>query len=211
MGSYMDKGSELLQRMHRNWDEIYTKLKLNEIPWHSEKPDMEFMELIESNKVKPEKVLDVGCGAGTDALYLASKRCDVTAVDKSFEAIRIAKERAKRSDVKVNFIADDFMKIQFGMEVFDFINDRGCFHHMNHNKREPYAAKINDVLKPNGFYYLRCWSDKMEETNRGPYRITKNEIKRTFSQYFNLGEINDFRFGGKGARGYVCLMKKDGE
>lgn len=51
-------------------------------------------------------------------------------------------------------------------------------------------------------------SDKAEETERGPYRISKDEIRNAFSKFFKVGEIKDFRFGGRGARGYACLMKK---
>jgi len=70
-------------------------------------------------------------------------------------------------------------------------------------------VRINDLLKNNGFYVLRCWSDKAEETERGPYRLSKDEIKNTFSTFLQVGEIRDFRFGGKGERGYACLMKKE--
>jgi SAM-dependent methyltransferase len=153
--------------------------------------------------------LDVGCGAGTDAIYLASKGCEVIAIDVSHEAIRIARERAEKARVKVNFIADNFLEFEFHNKSFDFINDRGCFHHINPRDREKFAMKINDVLKSNGYYYLRCWSDKEEESDRGPYRISKGEIKNTFSKFFKAGVIKDFRFGGKGARGYVCLMRKE--
>jgi SAM-dependent methyltransferase len=151
----------------------------------------------------------VGCGAGTDAIYLASIGCEVTAIDISLEAIRIAKERAKKVESKVNFIAQDFMNSEFEMESFDFVNDRGCFHHFEPKRRETFAVKINDVLIKNGYYLLRCWSDKEEERNRGPFRISKDEITSTFSKFFNIGQIKDFRFGGKGAKGYVCLMRKE--
>jgi SAM-dependent methyltransferase len=205
----MDIRTELLKRENRNWDEIYSKFNLGLIPWHSDKPDKEFIELIEKKKLIPNQVLDVGCGAGTDAIYLASKGCEVTAIDISHEVIRIAQKRAKKAGVKVNFIADDFMKTEIDGESFDFINDRGCFHHINPSERENYAEKINDVLRRNGYYYLRCWSDKEEESERGPFRISKDEIKLTFSKYFKLGEVKDFRFGGIGVRGYVCLMAKE--
>ncbi len=205
----MDIRTELFKREDRNWDEIYSKFNLGLIPWHSDKPDKELIALIKKKKVKPNQVLDVGCGAGTDAIYLASKGCEVTAIDISNEVIKIAQKRAKKAKVKVNFIAHDFMKIEFENESFDFINDRGCFHHINPYERDNYAAKINDVLKRKGYYYLRCWSDKEMESERGPFRISKDEIKLKFSKYFELGEIKDFRFGGKGARGYVCLMTKE--
>ena len=157
--------------------------------------------------IKPSLALDVGCGTATDAIYLASKGYIVTAIDISPEAIKIAKERIKSVREKVNFIVGNFLKLDLGKECFDFINDRGCFHHINPLEREDFAGKIYKVLKRNGLYYLRCWSDK-EESDKGPYKISKDIIKSIFSKYFDVGEIKDFRFSGKGARGYECLMRK---
>jgi SAM-dependent methyltransferase len=205
----MKERPEWLKREKRDWEEIYSKYNLTEIPWHSDEPDQEIIDLIKNKEIKPSLVLDVGCGAGTDAIYLASKGCKVTAIDVSHEAIRIARERAEKAKVKVNFIADNFLEFKFYNKKFDFINDRGCFHHINPLDREKFAMKINDVLESNGYYYLRCWSDKEEESDRGPYRISKDEIKNTFSKFFKVGVIKDFRFGGKGARGYACLMRKE--
>lgn len=205
----MNERPEWLKRENRDWEKIYSKYDLTEIPWHSDKPDQELIELIENKEIKPHIVLDVGCGAGTDAIYLASIGCEVTAIDVSHEAIRIARERAEKARVKVDFIADNFMEFDFHDKSFDFINDRGCFHHINPQDREKFAMKINDLLKNNGFYFLRCWSDKEEETERGPYRISRDEIRNAFSKFFHVGEIKDFRFGGRGARGYACLMRKE--
>ena len=73
--------------------------------------------------------------------------------------------------------------------------------------RKDFAVKVNRVLNVHGFYFLRCWSDKQEREG-GAYRISKDVIKDIFSKYFDVGEIKDFRFGGKGARGYICLMSK---
>ena len=205
----MKERPEWLKREKRDWEEIYSKYDLTEIPWHSDEPDQEFIELIGNKKIKPRFVLDIGCGSGTDAIYLASIGCKVTAIDVSHEAIRIARERAEKARLKVNFIADNFWEFEFHNKSFDFINDRGCFHHINPHDREKFAMKINDVLKSNGYYYLRCWSDKEEESDQGPYRISKDEIKNTFSKFFKVGAIKDFRFGGEGARGYACLMRKE--
>jgi SAM-dependent methyltransferase len=205
----MNERPEWLKRENRDWEKIYSEYHLTEIPWHSEKPDQELIDLIENKEIKPRFVLDVGCGAGTDAIYLASIGCEVTAIDISHEAVRIARERAEKAKVRVNFIADDFTEFDFIEQRFDFINDRGCFHHINPRDREKFAVKINDLLKNNGFYFLRCWSDKEAETARGPYRLSKDEIRNTFSKFFKVGTIKDFRFSGRGARGYACLMRKE--
>ncbi len=203
----MDERPEWFKRADRDWEKVYSQYSLAQIPWHADKPDLEFIELLESGKIKPCQTLDVGCGAGTDAIYLASKGFNVTAIDISHEAIRIARRRARKAGLSVNFIAGDFLKVEFDNESLDFINDRGCFHHMNPLRREDFAAKISSVLNSPGYYYLRCWSDKQERRG-GAYSISKDIIHSIFSKYFDVGEIREFRFGGKGAWGYVCLMRK---
>lgn len=203
----MSERPEWFKKEDRDWEKVYADYSLAQIPWHSDKPDQEFVDLVEREKIRTQCVLDVGCGAGTDVIYLSSRGSNVTAIDISHEAIKIAKGRAEKSGVKVNFIAGDFLEVKFDNDSFDFVNDRGCFHHMNHLRREDFAAKVKRVLKEDGFYYLRCWSDK-QERDGGPYRISKDIIHRIFSKYFDVGEIQDFRFSGKGARGYLSLMRR---
>ena len=117
------------------------------------------------------------------------------------------KSKSRERGVKVDFIAGDFLEAQFDDESFDFVNDRGCFHVINPARREDFTAKINKVLKGRGFYYLKCWSDK-QEGEGGPYKISQDVIYHTFSKFFDVGEIRDARWGGKGPRAYVCLMSK---
>ena len=92
----MDERPEWLKRENRDWEKVYYERSLAQIPWHSDKPDQEFIELIESEKIRGYCVLDVGCGAGTDAVYLASRGNNITAIDISREAIRIAKKEPRK-------------------------------------------------------------------------------------------------------------------
>lgn len=203
----IDERVEWLKRENRDWEKVYSERSLAQIPWHSDKPDQEFIELIESEKIHNHYVLDVGCGAGTDAIYLASRGNNVTAIDISREAIRIARERAEKAGIKINFVTGDFLEVKLDDASFDFVNDRGCFHHMNPLRREDFAAKVTKVLKSQSLYYLRCWSDKQEREG-GAYSISKETIYHIFSKSFDAGEIMEFRFSGKGAWGYLCLMRK---
>jgi SAM-dependent methyltransferase len=193
-----------------DWDTIYTSVSLDKIPWNSSKPDSELTELIESKKIVPRIVLDVGCGTGTDAVYFASKGFIVTAIDISQEAIKIAREKAEKAGVEVNFIAGDFLAVKFDNDTYDFVNDRGFFHIISPNRRGEFAVKISTVLKKQGFYFLRCWSDKQEfESENTPFRISKDIINRTFSDFFEIGDIRDIRWGGRGPWSYVVLMRKN--
>jgi len=204
----MDERPERLKRTP-DWEKVYSEVNLARIPWNSDKPDHELTELIDSKKIVPCYVLDVGCGTGTDAIYLASKGANVTGIDISHEAIRIAGDKAEKAAVKVTFMAGDFLDTEFENERFDFVNDRGFFHIISPLRREEFAAKVSRILKSQGFYYLRCWSDKQEfEGESTPYRISKDIINRTFSKFFDAGEIKDIRWGGRGPWSYVCLMRK---
>lgn len=204
----MDEKSERIKR-GVDWESVYSEKNLPYIPWNSDRPDVELSELIESRKISPHSALDVGCGTGTDAIYLASKGINVTAIDISKEAIRIARGKAEKAGVNVNFISGDFLKVEFDNKTFDFVNDRGCFHIMNPLRRDEFAAKVSGVLRHQGQYYLRCWSDKQEfDSEYTPYRISKDIIHRTFSKYFDILEIRDVRWGGKGLWSYVCLFSK---
>jgi ubiquinone/menaquinone biosynthesis C-methylase UbiE len=192
-----------------DWDTVYTTVNLDRIPWNSDKADQELTQLIDSKKIVPRHALDVGCGTGTDAIYLAAKGAEVTAIDISQRAIAFAREKAVKAGVMVNFMVGDFLETEFENETFDFVNDRGFFHIINPSRREEFAAKVSRILKSQGFYYLRCWSDKQEfEGESTPYRISRDIIQHTFSKFFDIGEIRDIRWGGRGPWSYVCLMRK---
>ena len=64
--------------------------------WTREEPPEELKELVESGKIKPCKVIDIGCGEGFYSIYLASKGFDVLGIDISENAIKYAKENTCR-------------------------------------------------------------------------------------------------------------------
>ena len=84
-------------RLHM--DDIYKNVPLEEIPWNIETPPRLLVELVDTGKIKPCRAIDLGCGAGNYAVYLASRGFDVTGVDFSSEAIKIAKQNAKKISV----------------------------------------------------------------------------------------------------------------
>lgn len=101
-----------------SWDERYAKGK-----YSSAEPHKLLIGLVE--KLKPGKVLDLACGTGRHAIFLAEKGWDVTAVDNSRAGIEIARQRAAEKDVAVDFRAADLEKEEFAIEknAFDLICD----------------------------------------------------------------------------------------
>ena len=79
-------------------DRIYQDVPPDTIPWSIETPPDALVELVQSDTVRPCRTIDLGCGAGNYAIYLAGLGFDVTGVDSSPKAITIAGENAKNGE-----------------------------------------------------------------------------------------------------------------
>ncbi len=86
------------------------------------------------------KVLDAGCAAGRDSIYLTEERIDVTGIDISREIIKIAEKKTKDKKLKIGFRKEDFAKLSDNDKTFDAI---WCMDTLNHVS----ISGITDVLK----------------------------------------------------------------
>jgi len=102
----------------RNWEEHYTVAgNLDFVPAPL---------LVEvAGMLSPGRALDLACGAGRNALYLASLGWDVVAVDSSSSAIRILRERAAKEQLLIRAYTSDLETDAFPIEPagFDLICD----------------------------------------------------------------------------------------
>ena len=204
-------------------DRIYRNTSLEEIPWNVETPPDALVELVEIGKVKPCKTIDLGCGTGSYAIYLAIKGFDVTGIDISPTAIKIAKGNAKKKNVKCNFFVDDVIgdlnKIE---ETFTFAYDWELLHHIFPKKREKYVENVYRLLNPRGEYLSVCFSKKDTQFGgSGKYRKTRldtllyfsseDELRDLFDPFFNIKELKTIEISGKPAphlANYIFMKKK---
>jgi ubiquinone/menaquinone biosynthesis C-methylase UbiE len=143
---------------YEEWDEIYRKYPLDVLPWELGKPRKVLVDLVEKGKLKPGKVLDVCCGAGTNGVYLAEKGFDVVGIDISSKAVEYARKKAEQARVKAKFMVQNFLELPFKDGEFDFVFDMGCFHHVKIKDRTPFIKGVHRVLKKHGAYLLVCFS-----------------------------------------------------
>ncbi len=180
------------------------------VVWTSKEPPRELVELIESGKIKPCKVLDVGCGEGFYSIYLAKKGFNVTGVDISGNAIEIARENAKKEAVKIRFIAMDMFDLEKLGEKFDFVFEWGIMHGVAFNQRKRYVKIINGILNESG-KYLSC-SFNIDNAKFGApgikirkvpesgsaiagtnlYFSSLNELRELFLEYFKVAQSGVF-------------------
>jgi ubiquinone/menaquinone biosynthesis C-methylase UbiE len=129
------------------WDRIYRAYPLKELPWELGRPRKVLVEMVEKGLIKKGKALDICCGAGTNALYLAEKGFQVTAIDISYKAIEYAKEKAERASAEIQFQVENFLNLPFKNNEFDFVFDMGCFHHVEVKDRSTFIEGVHRVLK----------------------------------------------------------------
>jgi cyclopropane-fatty-acyl-phospholipid synthase len=100
------------------------------------------------------KVLDIGCGWGGLALYLAAEcGADVTGLTLSTEQLKVARDRAAAAGLsdRVRFHLRDYREED---GLYDRIVSVGMFEHVGVNQYKTFFAKINALLKPDGVALL---------------------------------------------------------
>jgi len=149
-------------------------------PWDIGRPQPEMVALEDAGTFGP-RVLDVGCGSGETALFLASRGHDVTGVDAVPAAIETAKAKATERGLDVRFHAADVLEVLPELiGRFHSVVDVGFFHALSDAQRADFAAKLADRLAPGGVYAMLCFSDRVPG-GFGPRRVSEAEIRATFS------------------------------
>lgn len=192
----------------RDWEEYYRDQEVEEMPWFQMQLDHDFEAALKKYNITSGRALDVGSGPGTQSSALAEHGLHVTATDVSQSAIEKAQTRYK--DSNITFRQDDILKSEI-RDSFDYIFDRGCFHSIDPPDRRTYAINVARLLKPDATLFLKCFSYK-EPGDEGPYRLTPDEIRETFSELFCIESIKDSFFHssqrGPVRQALFCVLKR---
>jgi len=191
-----------------SWEDAYKTIP----PWDVGRPQPAFVEVVRARELNKGRVLDVGCGTGENALYLAANGFSVIGVDLSSPAIAAARAKAAERKLKVEFQVGNALSLDFKNSVFKNVIDSGLFHTFPDNDRPVYAREIARVLVAKGRYFMLCFSEKEPTDWGGPRRISKEGIETTFSGLFKINYITDepfaTRFHTNGGKAYLTSATK---
>ena len=159
-------------------------------PWDSGVPPPELKDLVEGpNRKTPGKALDLGCGTGTNAIYMTQHGWDVTAIDFVPRAIETARAKAQAANVGPRLIQGDVTKLD-ELNVGDgysLLFDLGCFHAIPQDRRDDYVAGASRAATQGadfllwGFYRKPNW-----ETNA---MVSREEIEHRFTKDWELVRV----------------------
>lgn len=166
-----------------NWDDFYS-VRERKVPFFINSPDENLVNYFDHKLINKGKVLELGCGPGRNAIYLAEKGCTVDAVDMSQEALDWANERSKQKNVMVNFINKNIFELEIAEGTYDVVYDSGCFHHIAPHRRMSYIELVLKALKPGGHFAITCF---VEGGEFGGASISDLEVYKLRSLKGGLG------------------------
>ncbi len=176
----------------------------------------ELVSLVEGGRIKPGRAVDLGCGAGANAIYLAQHGFDVTGVDFAEAAIEKARARARDAGVQVNFIVDDLTNLHHVSGTFDFLLDYGTLDDLRPPQRALYLRNVLPLTHSGshyllwGFEYPMRWWEKFVPFYDVPFYT--GEIEQRFGRYFEIERVAGKVDYARWPPGYAAyLMMRKGE
>ena len=161
-------------------------------PWEIDGPQSEIVRLAEHGEIR-SPVLDVGCGTGENALYLAGLGFEVTGIDIVPTAVEKALSKAKKRSLAATFMVWDALRLQELNRRFNAVVDSGFFHVLPDKKRPVFVKSLASVLDLGGSYLMMCFSEH-EPGSWGPRRVTQAEIRESFRHGWFVNYIREAIF-----------------
>jgi methyl halide transferase len=185
----MDSNAQKQQSSEaQHWDNRYRD---SDTPWDTGLPSCELQRCVVEMRLTPCRAIEVGCGTGTNIIWLAQQGFDCTAVDLSPRAIEQARAKASAAGVQVRLVVGDVSTPPNLDPPFAFFFDRGCYHAVRRSDVEPYLRAVDGWTAP-GAEGLVIAGNAKAERKAGPPVVTEDEIRSELGRVFEIVRLREF-------------------
>ena len=156
-------------------------------PWDSGIPPPELVEYVEGgSRLAPGRALDLGCGTGTNVVYLARNGWEATGVDLVGRAIAQARRKASAAGVSARLIAGDVTRLdELGVGGgHRLVLDLGCFHTIPVSRRDGYVAGVTRASEASAVLLLFGFAPGA--MRRGFSGVSEAELRDRFADGWAL-------------------------
>ena len=188
------------------------RYKEGDIPWDLGHADYNLTEMVVNWPIMPCNALELGCGTGDNAIWMAEHKFTVTAFDMIKVAIDMAKAKSFEAKVKIDFFVANILRDKIPNEPFDFVFDRGVFHTVDEEaERLLFAKNVARHMTDEGLWLSLIGSSDQIREGKGPSQRSANDIVKAVEPFFEIQLLKVSQFDSKSeqsAKIWVCLMKK---
>ncbi|WDP91112.1 MAG: class I SAM-dependent methyltransferase [Desulfobacter sp.] len=181
-------------------------------PWELDRPDNDLMGWVAGYPIEPCKTLELGCGTGVNALWLAGQGFEVTGIDFSPFALEKARANARAENIAACFMEMDFLREHLDTTDFSFVFDRGCFHSFDDpDDRAAFAQNVHRHMAAQGLWLSFLGSADAPPRNQGPPMRSALDIVRAVEPWFEILTLTTAVFDSNRktpARNWHCFMRK---
>ena len=186
-------------------------------PWETGQPSQELARVLVERAIAPCRVIELGCGSGINALWLAQQGFDVTAVDFTPLAIESARQRCAAAGVQIRFVLADVLNLAEDFEPFPFFFDRGCYHCVRTENVEAYVRTLRKVTRPGSLGLILAGNAREPSPpGQGPPVVSAEQIHAELTPAFEILALREFRFDGAdesvaGPLAWSCLVRRNAD
>jgi cyclopropane fatty-acyl-phospholipid synthase-like methyltransferase len=161
------------------------------MPWEGgARPEL--VELVDAGRLKPCRAIDLGCGSGANAVFLAQRGFEVTAIDFAASALEKAQRLALGHNVQVEWIEDDLTTLSRVRGQYDLLVDYGALDDLGSRDRDRYVSQVTPLAAPGAQFLLWCfewplrWWEKVVPIAGA---MQPGEVARRFGEVFTIERI----------------------
>ena len=163
-------------------------------PWDSGVPPPQLVAVVEGpGALPPQKALDLGCGTGTNSIYMARHGWDVTGIDFVPRAVTVAKRKAAEAQVSPRLMVGDVTRLtELGIGIdYSLLLDLGCFHSIPDAGRDAYVRGVTAMARAGATLLIFGFVRGDARSSRyGPRGLAPAEVAQRFAGGWNVDAEN---------------------